>query len=175
MGILYILTLIILGIAFMIFKKSNEKLNFIKWLIIYIVTLYGYNIVIGMVLGLLNITSHIWLLSIINLLVSVALGYKAVKNKDMQKYFVRKQDIAGIIVALIVFSVMLVKDLYIHKGNIAHMAMDSAVHFRAAKHYSENLKIFINVEDKTLFDFNVMQTGAYINDGIKLKQLEDLY
>ena len=166
MGILYILTIIILGIAFMIFKKSDEKLNFIKWLIIYIVTLYAYNIVIGMVLGLLNITSYIWLLSIINLLVSAGLGYKAIKNKDMQKYFVRKQDIAGIIVALIVFSVMLVKDLYIHKGNVSHMAIDSAVHYRAAKHYSENLKIFINVEDKTLFDFNVMQTGAYINDGI---------
>ena len=63
MEILYILTIIILGIAFMIFKKSEEKLNFIKWMIIFVVTLYGYNIVIGMVLGLLNITSHIWLLS----------------------------------------------------------------------------------------------------------------
>ena len=166
MGILYILTVIILGIAFMIFKKTEEKLNFIKWLIIFIVTLYGYNIVLGMFLGLLNITSHIWLLSVINLLVSGGLGYKAIKNKDMQKYYVRKQDIFGILVALIVFGVMLVKDLYIHKGNVTHMAIDSAVHYRAAKHYSENLKIFINVEDKTLFDFNVMQTGAYINDGI---------
>ena len=36
MEILYILTLIILGISFMMFKKSDEKLNFIKWLIIYI-------------------------------------------------------------------------------------------------------------------------------------------
>ena len=67
MGILYILTLIILGISFMIFKKTDEKINFIKWLIIYIVSLLGYNILIGMILGLLNITLHIWLLSIINL------------------------------------------------------------------------------------------------------------
>ena len=59
MGILYIITLIILGISFMMFKKSEEKINFIKWLIIYIVSLLGYNIVIGMVLGLLNITSHL--------------------------------------------------------------------------------------------------------------------
>ena len=166
MEIIYILTIIILAAAFMIFKKSEEKLNFIKWMIIFVVTLYGYNIVIGMVLGLLNITSHIWLLSIINLLVSFGLGFKAIKNKDMQKYFVRKKDIAGIIIAFIIFGVMLVKDLYIHNGDIAHWAIDSAVHYRAAKHYSENLKIFINVEDKTFFNFNVMQTGAYINDGI---------
>ena len=110
MEIIYILTIIILAAAFMIFKKSEEKLNFIKWMIIFVVTLYGYNIVIGMVLGLLNITSHIWLLSIINLLVSFGLGYKAIRNKDMQKYFVRKKDIAGIIIAFIIFGVMLVKD-----------------------------------------------------------------
>ncbi len=93
MAILYVLTLILLGISFMIFKKSEEKLNFIKWLIIYIVSLLGYNILIGMVLGLLNITSHIWLLSIINILVAVGLSYKAIKYKKVQKYFVRKIDI----------------------------------------------------------------------------------
>ena len=65
-----------------------------------------------------------------------------------------------------IFGVMLYKDLYLYKGNITHQAVDSAVHYRAAKHYSDNLKIFINVEDKSFFNFNVMQTGAYINDGI---------
>ena len=95
MGIVYILTVIVLLVAFMLFKKSDEKQNFIKWLIIFAISLLGYNILIGMILGLLNITSHIWLLSIINLLVSVALGYKAVKNKDMQKYFVRPKDRNG--------------------------------------------------------------------------------
>ena len=134
-----------LGISFMIFKKSNEKLNFIKWLIIYVVSVLGYNIVIGMILGLLNITSHIWLLSIINILVSVALSYKAIKYKEIQKYFVRKIDIIGILVIFTIFAVMFFKDLYIHNGDINHRAVDSAVHYIAAKHYSDNLKIFINV------------------------------
>lgn len=166
MEILYILTLIILGICFMLFKKSDEKINFIKWLIIYIVSLLAYNIVIGMILGLLNITSHIWLLSLINLAVSAILSYKVIRYKETQKYFVRKIDIASIVIIFIIFGVMFVKDLYIYNGDISHMAVDSAIHYRAAKHYSDNLKIFINVEDKTFFNFNVMQTGAYINDGI---------
>ena len=166
MGILYIITLIILGISFMMFKKSEEKINFIKWLIIYIVSLLGYNIVIGMVLGLLNITSHLWLLSIINLLFAIAFSYRVIRHKEIQKYFVTKFDIIGIVVILVIFSVMFVKDLYIYNGDISHWAVDSSVHYRAAKHYSDNLKIFINVEDKTFFNFNVMQTGAYINDGI---------
>ncbi len=166
MEFLYILTLIILGISFMMFKKTDEKINFIKWLIIYIVSLLGYNILIGMILGLLNITSHIWLLSIINILVAVGLSYKVIRTKEMQKYYVRKIDIAGIVIILVIFAVMFVKDLYIFNGDISHMAVDSAIHYRAAKHYSDNLKIFINVEDKTFFNFNVMQPGAYINDGI---------
>lgn len=166
MGILYILTLIILGISFMMFKKSDEKLNFIKWLIIYVVGLLGYNIVVGMVLGILKITANIWLLAIINLIVSVILIYKPLRKKEIQKYFVRKIDIIGILVIFVIFAVMFVKDLYIFEGDISHMAVDSAIHYRAAKHYSDNLKIFIDIEDRTFFNFNVMQTGAYINDGI---------
>lgn len=166
MGILYILTLIALGTSFMMFKKTDEKINFIKWLIIYIVSLLGYNILIGMVLGLLNITSHIWLLSIINILVAIGLAYRVIRYREIQKYFVRKIDIVGIVIILAVFAIMFVKDLYIFNGDVSHMAVDSAIHYRAAKHYSENLKIFINVEDKTFFNFNVMQPGAYINDGI---------
>ncbi len=166
MGILYIITLILLGISFMMFKKTNEKINFIKWLIIYFVVLFGYNVVIGMVLGILNITSHIGLLSIINLVLALILSYRVIRYKEIQKYFVRKLDIAGILIILVIFIVMFVKDLYIYKGDITHFAVDSSIHYRAAKHYSDNLKIFVNVEDKTFFNFNVMQTGAYINDGI---------
>ena len=166
MEIFYIITLVLLGISFMMFKKSEEKLNFIKWLIIFIVSLLGYNILIGMILGLLNITSHIWLLSVINLIISIILDYKCAKNKEFQKYYIRKIDIFGLLIILIVFSVMFFKDLYIYKGDITHFAVDSAIHYRAAKHYSDNLKIFVNVEDKTFFNFNVMQPGAYINDGI---------
>ena len=79
MGILYIITLILLGISFMMFKKTNEKINFIKWLIIYFIALFGYNVVIGMVLGILNITSHIGLLSIINLVLALILSYRVIR------------------------------------------------------------------------------------------------
>ncbi len=174
MEILYVITLVILGISFMLWKKKEEKINFIKWLILFFTVLLGYNIFLGMLLGLLNITSHIWLLSIINIAVSVLIGFKAFKTKDFQKYYVRKLDVVAILIVLAIFIIMLFKDLYIHKGDISHMAVDSAVHYRAAKHYSDNLKIFINVEDKTFFNFNVMQTGAYINDGIFMNIIHNI-
>lgn len=166
MGILYLLTIIMLGTGFILFKKSEEKQNIIKWIVIFLVSLLGYNTTICMILGLLKVTSYLWLLSIINLIFAVVLGYKAIKNKDCQKYYVKKQDIVGLIVFLTIFIVIVAKDIKPFDGGLKYGAIDSAIHFRAAKHFSDNLMVFINVEDKTIFDFNVMQTGAYINDGL---------
>lgn len=181
MEFFYILTVIVLMTSFMLLKKKNEKINFIKWLIIDIGAIYGFNVFIGMALGLVNITSHIWLLSIINLITAFLIVYKSIKNKDYQKYFVRKLDIVALLIILGIFAVMFVKDLYITTGDVAHGAVDSAVHYRAAKHYSDYLKIFINLEDKSFFNFNIMQPGAYINDGIfmnivhKITKLDYVY
>lgn len=174
MGIFYILSLIALVLGFLFYKKSDEKLNLIKWTILAIVSIYAYNITLGMILGLLNITAHIWLLAIINLIFGIILGAKAVIKKDFQKYKITKYDVVGLLILLAIFLVMFFKDLYIHKGNIAHQAVDTAVHYRAAKHYSDNLKLFINVEDKTFFNFNIMQTGAYINDGIFMNVIHSI-
>ena len=173
-SILYILSIIFLISGFMIYKKSDKKLNFIKWLIVGIASIYGYNVLIGMVLGLLNITLYIWLLSIINLFIGCIFIYQPIKHKKIQKYTVSKLDIVGFLIILIIFLVMFVKDLYITNGDITHFAVDSAIHYRAAKHYADNLKIFINVEDKSFFNFNVMQTGAYINDGIFMNVIHNI-
>lgn len=174
MDFIYVLTMVILGIAFMLYKKSEEKLSFVKWLIILILTIISYNILIAMVFGLLAIASNMLMLSIINLAFSVFLGYKAIKNKDIQKYYFSKIEIAGLLVILVIFGIMLVKDIRIQKGDIVHIAIDSSIHYRAAKHYSDTMMAFINVEDKTFFDFNIMQTGAYVNDGLLMHVVNSL-
>ena len=173
-SILYFISLMILISCFMIHKKSDNKINFIKWILISIASIYGYNIFIGMIFGLLNITLHIWLLSIINLILAGLFIIKTIRYKEVQKYTISRLDIRGTLIILIILGVMFVKDLYITNGDITHFAVDSAIHYRAAKHYSDYLKIFINVEDKSFFNFNVMQTGAYINDGIFMNVIHNL-
>ena len=174
MGISYILTVILLGVGFIAFKKSEKELNLVKWIAIFIVGILAYNITICMLLGILNIKQNIWLLAIINAVIGGLLLYKPIKHKECQKYKCSKLDIFMIVAILIMCSVMFVKDLYIHKGDVTHVAIDSAIHYRAAKHYSENLELFIYTEDKTFFDFNIMQTGAYINDGILMNVINDI-
>ena len=174
MDFLYVITMIILGIAFMLYKKSEEKLSFVKWLIILLLTILSYNILIAMIFGLLAIASNMFMLSIINLSFAGVLGYKAIKNKDFQKYYYSKMEIAGLLVIVVIFGIMLVKDVQIQKGNIVHIAIDSSIHYRAAKHYADTMMAFINVEDKTFFDFNIMQTGAYVNDGLLMHVVNSL-
>lgn len=174
MGILYILTIILLGAGFILFKKSDKELNLVKWICIFVVGILAYNITICMILGILNIKQNIWLLSIINALIGAALLYKPIKKKECQKYKCSKLHIFMIVILLVMFGVMFVKDLYIFNGDVTHVVIDSAIHYRAAKHYSENLELFIYTEDKTFFDFNIMQTGAYINDGILMNVINSI-
>jgi hypothetical protein len=135
----------------------------------------GYNITVCMILGLLKITCRLWLLAIINIIFGACLGYKSIKNKDCQKYTVSKLDLIGLAVLVAIFIEIVVVEIKPQDGGLKYAALDSAVHYRAAKHFSDNLMIFINCEDKTIYDFNVMQTGAYINDGLLMNVVNGLF
>ena len=80
MGYLYILTILLLGTGFILFKKSDKELNLVKWICLFAVGILAYNLTICMILGILNITQNIWLLSIINTLIAGVLLYKPIKN-----------------------------------------------------------------------------------------------
>lgn len=175
MRILYLLSIILLGVGFLGFKKSDEKLNIIKWITIFMISLMGYNITVCMILGLLKITCHLWLLAIINIAFAIALGYKAIKSKDFQKYTASKQDWIGLVILCAIFAVIVVKEIQPQDGGLKYAALDSAIHYRAAKHFSDHLIIFVNCPDKTIFNFNVMQTGAYINDGLLMNVVNGLF
>ncbi len=174
MGYLYIFTIVFLILGFIFFKKSDKKINLIKWICISSVSLYAYNITICMILGILHIKQEIWILSCINFIFGVLFWQRIIRKKECQKYKSSKFDIISIVVILTFFVVMFIKDLYIYKGDVTHYIVDSAIHYRAAKHYSDNLQLFVFTEDKTFFDFNIMQTGAYINDGILMNVLNDI-
>ena len=175
MRIIYLISIILLSAGFLGFKKSDEKLNIVKWGILLVPCLMGYNVTVCMILGLLKITSHLWLLSLINIAVAALLGWKPVKNKEFQTYTFKKQDLIGLAVVLCIFTWLTVKEITPQDGGLKYAALDSAIHYRAAKHFSDNLMIFINCEDKTIYNFNVMQTGAYINDGLMMNVLHGLF
>ena len=173
-SIFYLITVIGLAVSFMLFKKSEEKQNFLKWLVIFIITFMGYNVTLGMILGLIGIKCSLWLLGIINVIINYLLYSRKKEDEGFQKYEFPVRDRVALVLLLILFTVMLFKDIRVQDGGIKFAAIDSGIHYRAAKHYADNLKIFVQCEDKTIFDFNVMQTGAYINDGIYMRVVNSL-
>ena len=170
MGFVYLISLIFFIVSFLLIKKSENRVNIIKWIILSIGIIYAYNICIGMFLGVLRIPAHLWILSIINFVKGLSILLFC-KKKGIQQYNCSKESVVGIILMLILFSVMFVKDLYIYKGEVTHVAIDSAIHYRAAKEYAVNHELFVFSDSRTIFNFNIMQTGAYINDGILMDVL----
>ena len=174
MVILYFISVVFLVFSFLVLKKSEKKQSFIKWLAIGITSLYAYNILIGMAIGMLGIRLSMGLLIIFNAVFGILMSFKFFTKKEYQKYYFDKIQVVGLVLIAIVFGVMFVKDLYIFSGDVTHFAVDSAIHYRAAKHYSDYQRIFINIEDRSFFNFNVMQPGAYINDGIFMRAMSSI-
>ena len=173
-AILYVVCTIVFAVAFLLFKKSEEKQSLLKWITISIVSFMGLNVTLGMILGLLKIKMTLFTLSLIYLIFSYLLLRKDFKDKNFQKYEFTKKDGIALVLLAILFTVVLFKDIRVYDGGLKFAAIDAGIHYRAAKHYSDNLLIFVSCEDKTLFDFNVMQTGAYINDGLFMNVMHNI-
>lgn len=174
MEYLYLFSIVFFILGFLCKRKSDKELNFIKWICISLVSLYAYNVTVCMILGILHIVQNLWILSIINLIIGSILWFKVVTKYECQKYRCSKLTAISLLIMLIIFGIMFVKDLYVYKGDVTHYVIDSAIHYRAAKHYSDNLQLFVFTEDKTFFDFNIMQTGAYINDGLFMRTMKGI-
>ena len=114
MGVFYIFTVICLYITFILLKKSDKKINLICWLIISIIAYLGYNIAICMIFGVLNFTTNLIFLSIINIIFTILFLFIICKNKEIQKYEIRKRDILAIIIC---FLLALFRYIAIYKRN----------------------------------------------------------
>ena len=101
-SIIYIFSFILLISSFLLIKKSNKKLNIIKWVFITFVLIFCLNSVIVFILSYIGIKSNLITISIIYIILSlfITLFYL---TKERQKYFFNKKDLIyiGIIVTLI--------------------------------------------------------------------------
>ena len=77
------------------------------------------------------------------------------------------------LIALVLFIVFKERDFF--SGEMKYGVTDAAIHYKAAKHFSQYFDLLVNIEDKTAYDFNYMQTGAYITDGIFMKVIRDIF
>ena len=174
MGIFYVLTVLAMLSTFVLVKKSNEKLNLVNWCILSLIAYLAFNIMICMIFGVLNITTNLLFLSIINLIVSAGLGFKIYNDKKIQEFEIRKRDFFAVLITVIIVCYMAVSQYKPLAKSMANASVDACMHYSAATNFADNMKILSKIDNKTGYNFKTMQTGAYTNTGIFMSTVRSI-
>ena len=113
------ITTLSLIIAFLWMKKSESKQNLIGWIILSIIIYLAYNIAVCLLLGSIGIYTNLLCLSIVNVVMMVLCIIKIVRDKDRQKYFIRKRDIIAVFICIGIAGFASIKQYHPYDGTIA--------------------------------------------------------
>ena len=174
MGIFYVLTVLAMLAVFVLVKKSTEKQNLINFCILSAILYLAFNILICMIFGCLNITTNLLFLSIVNLAVAAGIGFKIYKDKEIQKFIIRKRDILGVVICCVIVCYMAVSQYAPLSKTVANASVDACMHYSAATNFADNMKVLAKINNTTGYNFKTMQTGAYINTGIFMNVLRSV-
>lgn len=165
-SILNILSTIYVLVTFFLIKKSNQKINFLKFFTISIVTLLCYNMVVCLLFSVIKIPITLQALFVINILIATIQLIFIIKRKQIQKYSFRKMDAVAIIIILLTVLIL----AYFNFGkelDIKYIMTDASTHFMVAKDFYKSDTLLNYVEK-----FNISKgfmIGAYTNTGILFK------
>ena len=165
-SILNILSTIYVLVTFFLIKKSNQKINFLKFFTISIVTLLCYNMVVCLLFSVIKIPITLQALFVINILIATIQLIFIIERKQIQKYSFRKMDAVAIIIILLTVLIL----AYFNFGkelDIKYIMTDASTHFMVAKDFYKSDTLLNYVEK-----FNISKgfmIGAYTNTGILFK------
>lgn len=169
MGIIYLISVLILLISFILVKKSEKEIEIISFICVSIVLLFCYNTLICFILTFFTIHIKLWLLTVINILISLLFGVKILKNKEIQKYVFNKIDIIYIcLITLVVIAVS-----YVNFGfpfDVKYETGDPSVHYLTSVKFAEEETLMPNAEkDEVYGDLSVRKPMSYVNSGLLMK------
>ena len=145
MSLLYVIGTLILYIIFMLIKKSDKKQSIFFWGVMGIILLLGLNIFIGQVLGMLKINYNLNTYTGIYVVLSLIMFIRLFKTKEFQKYEVKKYEVALFIFLIALVLVIVFKERDFFSGAMKYGVTDSAIHYKAAKHFSQYFDLIVNI------------------------------
>lgn len=172
MNYLYVVFQILIIIGFILIKKNNKKINFIKELIISLVLILCYNVFITFVLSAIGIKCTLVTLSIVDFVV-ILMFTILVRKREFQKYYIRKSDIFFLVLLLVVISIISYFRFGIGFENLTYRTSDPSVHYMASSEFYENSILLNKAENDRLLKFNTMMPGSYVNIGLLFKIFEE--
>lgn len=168
MELLYVITILAVYILFMLIHKTEKKQNVIVWMAISAILVLCYNIFICVICTFINILCILQNLSICNVIAITLLLVILLKNKKVQKYYIKISDIIfGVLLLILV--IFIAYKQYGYPTNIKYKTTDGSSHyFFATKFYENQTLLYKQITGTSLgvanLDFRL--PGAYINEGI---------
>ncbi len=93
MGIIYVISIILLLITFILIKKTDKRINIISFISIALVMLLCYNALVCYILTFIVVPITLLNLTIINAVFTVLMGFIIYKKREIQKYKLDKTRI----------------------------------------------------------------------------------
>lgn len=156
-AITYVISMLILFIIILAIKKTEKRMEIVKSIIINIILLYAYNAFIVYMLNLIKISTTLNILIVVNSIVSIILIIKIYKDKEIQKYELKKANLVIVSLFIVITAIICITN-WTTKFNIKYVVGDSIIHYRAAREFCDNSTL--------TKDF---MFATYINDGIAFK------
>ena len=170
MGIFYLLSVVLLIIGILLFKKTENKQNFISSLCLTIIGFLCYQAIVSYFLDLIRIPISLFTIGILNILIcAILIGITVFKKKQIQKYFVKKQDVIFLIIMLAINLPILYKEFGLLE-NFRYTSTDSVMHCQAAITFSKEDFLLDSMKNWEAINPTFMIAG-YVNSGMLMKAL----
>ena len=170
MGIFYLLSVLLLIVGVLLFKKTESKQNFIGSFILTLVGFLCYQTIIAYFLDLVRIPISLLTMGILNTIIFLVLiGITILKKKQVQVYTIKKQDIIFLVIMLIINLPILYKEFGI-LHNFRYTSTDSVMHCQAAITFSKGDYLLDSMTNWEAVSPTFM-TAGYVNSGMLMKAL----
>lgn len=170
MEIIYSVSVLILMISFILIKKTDKKINILKFISITIVLTFCYNTFVCYVLTFFTIKCSLLNLSIINIVIIILNLIMMLRKKQVQSYELRKTDLIYIgLIGVVVLAVS-----YKNFGfpfNIKYETSDPSVHYLTSVMFAEEENLLVEPKDEVYANFATRKTASYVNSGLLMKIL----
>lgn len=175
-GIIFILSIIVLDIAFIFVKKVEKKINILSTIGVTIAVNMCLNGFLCYVLTFFNIKNSMYILAILNIIIASIVSidiFKKMKNKEkcLQLYFINKID--AFCVAVILFITILSTNVnFGFPFNIKYDSGDSATHYYTSVKFMENEELLTDYKGDVYGGFETRKFMSYVNSGLIMKLFE---
>ncbi len=154
--VLFVASFVLLFVSVFQFKKSNNILNGVSWLIISLISILCYGMMAAGIINIINIPINIISVGIVYLITGVFLQIIIRKQNEKQKYKWESYDF-GYVVIFLVLIFIVAGSYFTSSLKLMYFNSDAAVHFKNAMYVLRNERLE-NMYFAPLLNALVMET-----------------